>query len=155
MKNYALFSIVAGVMVALAGCATTLPEAKPPIVDRHPIFGVETATGVGQSIYSYSIQPPPTADIVLGQIVTIENETKEEILFSGFSQGTLRATYREFVNDMARPAFSQEATYDFTPGTPSTISFKGAQIEVLDANNNEIRYRVLRGFDGEQSEVAP
>ena len=88
------------------------------------------------------------------QLTVIDSDIRWEILYSGFSQGTLRATYREFIHGMARSDFTQEATYDFTPGTPSTISFKGAQIEVLDANNNEIRYRVLRGFDGEQ-ESAP
>jgi len=71
---------------------------------------------------------------------------KRELVYQGAAGGTLRLLYREYANDLARPAFSQEATYDLSPSGPTLATFKGAQIEVLEAGNAGIRYRVLRGF---------
>jgi hypothetical protein len=71
---------------------------------------------------------------------------KRELVYQGAAGGTLRLLYREYVNDLARPAFSQEATYDLSRSGPTLATFKGAQIEVLEAGNAGIRYRVLRGF---------
>ncbi len=57
----------------------------------------------------------------------------------------MRLLYREFVNDMAREAFSQELTFDLAAG-PMMVSVKGARIEVIKAGNEGIEYRVLQGF---------
>lgn len=145
MKRF-IFAI--SLSIVLAGCAT-IEES----IHRYPPGGIESNAGVGQSIYRYEKTGEKLIDYTNGETHIMTDDVTYEILFSGYSQGTLRATYREFVNDMARPAFSQEATYDFVPGAPTKISFKGAQIEVLDANNNEIRYKVLRGFDGEDAVI--
>ncbi len=69
---------------------------------------------------------------------------KKELLYNGRSGTTLRLSYREFVKDMARPAFTQELTYDLRDDR--VIGFRGARIEVMDANNTTVRYRVLSGF---------
>ncbi|KQW79744.1 hypothetical protein [Brevundimonas sp. Root1279] len=68
-----------------------------------------------------------------------------QLAFTGISRGVVSLEYREFSGDMARPAFTQVATYDLADGT--TIGFRGARIEVLSADNTEIRYRILRTFD--------
>lgn len=54
----------------------------------------------------------------------------------------LRIGYREFVDDMARPAFSQEFMYDLNPSGPTEIAFQGLRIEVVKAGNLKIDYRV-------------
>lgn len=143
MKRFA-FALAA--LCLFQGCATT-----PVTISRHPSTGIEAKAGVGQSIYRYEKKGEKVVDYLNGQTYVKSNDVTYEILYSGISGGELRATYREYVNDMARPAFSQEASYDYETGQSTTISFKGAQIEVLSADNNEIRYRVLRGFDGEEN----
>ncbi len=77
--------------------------------------------------------------------------SRQEILFSGAAGGVLRMQYREFVNDLARPAFSQELTYDLPADAPITVSVKGARIEVLKAGNEGIRHRVQNGFQAVQT----
>lgn len=74
-----------------------------------------------------------------------EGSFKRELVYSGVSQNTISILYREFKNDMARPAFSQELKYDLSQGTE--IGYKGARFEVLKANNTGITYMVLKPLD--------
>lgn len=70
---------------------------------------------------------------------------KRELVYSGVSQNTISILYREFQNDMARPAFSQELKYDLSQGT--AIGYKGARFEVIKANNTGITYKVLKAME--------
>ncbi|MQA91453.1 MAG: hypothetical protein GEU90_14705 [Gemmatimonas sp.] len=63
------------------------------------------------------------------------------MIYSGVSGGTVRAEYREFVSDMIRPAFSQDLTYDLAEG--AEIAYRSIRIEVVEATNTEVSYRVL------------
>lgn len=73
-----------------------------------------------------------------------KDSIKRQLLYDGKSGTTLHLSYREFYGDMARPAFTQEVSYDLAQDT--VIGFKGARFEVIDTNNTSIRYRVVKGF---------
>lgn len=97
--------------------------------------------------------PFPSSQMIVKSNCQIERRTvqadapdsvKKEILYNGRSGTTLRLSYREFVRDMARPAFTQDLTYDIRDDR--VVGFRGARIEVIEANNTSIRYRVLSGF---------
>lgn len=70
---------------------------------------------------------------------------KYELLYQGFSRNTLKLVYREFNNDLARPAFFQDASYDVEK-FPITVTFRTVRIEILSADNNQLVYKVLSGF---------
>ena len=70
---------------------------------------------------------------------------KRELIYSGVSQNTISISYREFSDNIARPAFSQELKYDLSQGT--TIGYKGARFEVIKATNTELVYKVLKPLD--------
>lgn len=74
-----------------------------------------------------------------------KNSFQQVIEYNGKSGDTLRFTYREFSGDMARSAFTTDFTMDLKEG--NQIGYKGAMIEVLDASNNVIKYKVLRNFN--------
>ena len=65
---------------------------------------------------------------------------KYQLLYQGYAQGVLRFSYREYTNDMARPAFTQELTYEHKPGEKTIVGLKGLRAKVIDANNTSIRY---------------
>ena len=67
---------------------------------------------------------------------------RRELIYSGISQGTVTLSYREFLHDMARPAFTQELRYDLKEG--NEIGFKGSRFKVLNANNLGIRFAVIK-----------
>lgn len=75
-----------------------------------------------------------------------ENCFKQEIIYSGRIGNNLKFVYREYVNDMARSAFTQEMQYDLNES--KIIGFKGVRIEVVNASNALIEYRVLNVFNG-------
>ena len=65
---------------------------------------------------------------------------RSELVFQGIADGVLHLAYREFVDDMARPAFTQILSYDFEG--PTTIAFQTLEFEILEAGNMGIRYKV-------------
>ncbi|MFS2017383.1 hypothetical protein ACEN88_12495 [Massilia sp. CT11-108] len=66
---------------------------------------------------------------------------RRELVYSGVSQNTLTLMYREFKDNFARPAFTQELKYDLSQSR--VIGYKGARFEVVDAGNTAITYKVL------------
>jgi hypothetical protein len=70
---------------------------------------------------------------------------KYEIIYQGYSKGTVRVAYREFLNDFARPSFYQDVSYDIT-AFPADVTFKSVKLQILGADNNGVRYKVLSGF---------
>lgn len=70
---------------------------------------------------------------------------KRELVYSGVSQNTISILYREYSDNIARPAFSQELKYDLSQG--NAIGYKGARFEVIKATNTELIYKVIRSLD--------
>lgn len=66
---------------------------------------------------------------------------KRELIYTGRAGNSLTLLYREFINDMARPAFSQQLQYDI--GTDPVIGYQGARFRVLATDNTGITYEVL------------
>lgn len=67
------------------------------------------------------------------------------LLYSGKVGNKINVSYREFADQYARAAFTNTAEYDLSES--NVIGYKGAQIEVIEATNQHIRYRVLRNFN--------
>lgn len=64
-----------------------------------------------------------------------------EIIYNGVENNTITLTYREFKNDMARPAFFQNLKYDLK--TSNTIRYKNFKLKIHSADNEKIIYTVL------------
>lgn len=135
------------VLCLVQGCET------PAKVIRTPSLGHVSTSAVGDFIYRYENIPAWSPNPFGGPGVKHGKQYSYELLYDGVSKGTLRLSYREFVNDMARPSFTQQSTYDMAPGKKTVITFKGAKIEVVSADNNEIKYNVLQGFSNETRTV--
>lgn len=133
---------IALLSAALAGC--TAPQVK-----QSPGHQKLSVAGVGDAVYVYEYVPSQVYTTAGPAGVGGEQSWKQEILYSGMSSGELNFTYREFVNDFARPSFSQEAKYEYEEG--GEVAFKGALIEVQGADNTAISYTVKSGFNDERS----
>ena len=93
------------------------------------------------------------ADLEVCSDLNFERKTSVEIspeglrktlIYSGRVGDRLKVGYREFSNNMARSAFSNEVEYDLSEGR--VIGYSGAELEVIEASNTSITYRVLSGF---------
>ena len=70
---------------------------------------------------------------------------QQTLLYNGKIGNRITLGYREFSNNLARPAFSNAVDYDLS-GSP-ILGYKGARIEVIKATNTEITYKLLSGFE--------
>jgi hypothetical protein len=69
---------------------------------------------------------------------------QQTLLYNGTIGNRVTLAYREFSDDMARPAFNNEVTYDVSESL--TLGYKGARLKVIQATNTEITYTVLANF---------
>lgn len=70
---------------------------------------------------------------------------QQTLLYSGRIGNKINISYREFSNNMARPAFNNDVEYDLSESM--VIGYKGAEIEIVEATNRLIKYRVIRNFN--------
>lgn len=68
-------------------------------------------------------------------------EFRRELLYTGRAGNQISLMYREFKDDMARPAFSQQLQYDFAPNV--VIGYQGARFKISSATNTEVTFEVL------------
>lgn len=73
-----------------------------------------------------------------------EDSFQQTLLYSGRSGDQVSLSYREFSGDVARPAFSNDVDYDLT--ISNEVAYKGARLEIIEATNTSITYRVLSNF---------
>lgn len=73
------------------------------------------------------------------------NSFQQALIYSGKVGSRIRLGYREFSGNTARPAFNNEAEYDLAES--KVIGYKGARIEVLEATNEFIQFRLISNFN--------
>lgn len=77
--------------------------------------------------------------------IASDNSFQQTLIYSGKVGNKINVGYREFSSNLARPAFNNDVEYDLNES--KTIGYKGALLEVIDANNQSIRYKVLKNFN--------
>jgi hypothetical protein len=95
------------------------------------VFNVSTCTG--EADFERTKQPATSA-----------NSFQQTLIYSGRVADRVRIGYREYSSNLARPAFNNDVDYDLKES--AVIGYKGARIEVLEATNQYIRYKVIRNF---------
>lgn len=79
------------------------------------------------------------------RMLLTDDSFQQTLIYSGKLGSRIRLGYREFSNNTARPAFNNDVDYDLSEST--TIGYKGARIEILEATNQYVRYRVTQNFN--------
>lgn len=74
-----------------------------------------------------------------------EKSFQQSLLYNGKIGNKVTLSYREFVNGTARPAFTNEVSYDLNDS--NIIGYKGARLEVIRATNTDITFKVLSVFN--------
>ena len=68
----------------------------------------------------------------------------QEIIYNGKVSNDLKFIYREFESELIRPAYTQEVQYDANES--KIIRFKDLQIEIIEADNQKITYKLISNF---------
>lgn len=74
-----------------------------------------------------------------------EGNFQQTLIYNGRVGNRIKIGYREFAGGMARAPFSNEVEYDLNDSME--ITYRGARLRILDANNQQIRYVVLSNFN--------
>ncbi|UTT86887.1 hypothetical protein LZI70_15815 [Vibrio pelagius] len=69
---------------------------------------------------------------------------QQTLIYTGKIGDRIRFTYREFSGNTVRMPFTTDVEYDLNES--NVISYQGATIEVLEANNRSITYKVINNF---------
>lgn len=85
-------------------------------------------------------------NVISGKLMPVESPVKgsykQELIYNGKSKDTIKISYREYRNDMARPAFFQDLTYDLLESRE--IAFRDLRIVVIEATNSAITFSVKK-----------
>lgn len=92
----------------------------------------------------YEVNIPPAAYRIRDQ--SIKDGFRYELLYQGINNGVVRITYREYTENLARPAFRQDLTYTLESNGETRIRFRDVSAVIHMANNNQIEYTVESGF---------
>jgi len=77
--------------------------------------------------------------------ILTQDSFQQTLIYSGKVGSKINIGYREFSGSAARPAFNNNVEYDLSES--NVIGYKGAQVEVIEATNQYIKYKVLRNFN--------
>lgn len=77
--------------------------------------------------------------------VATEDAFQQTLIYSGKVGTKINIGYRESSGNIARPAFNNDVEYDLSES--NVIGYKGASLEILEATNDHITYRVLKNFN--------
>lgn len=77
--------------------------------------------------------------------VLAEDTFQQTLIYSGRVGNKINIGYREYSNSLARPAFNNNVEYDLNDS--KVIAYKGAEMEVLEATNQHIKFRLIRNFN--------
>jgi len=74
-----------------------------------------------------------------------EDSVQRTLIYSGRVGNKINIGYREFSGNYARPAFNNSVEYDLAES--NKIGYKGALLEVIEATNQSIKYKVISNFN--------
>ena len=101
----------------------------------------QTAGGMS----AYCIKKLNEDDVEFGEtFIYRANSFQQSIEYAGRSGDILKLNYSEFSGGWARQAFTREFQVDLTEG--NIAAYKGAIIEIIDATNLQIKYKLIRNF---------
>jgi len=87
-------------------------------------------------------------DIEYGEtFIYTPNSFQQTIEYAGRNGDILKFNYAEFTDGFARQAFTREFQIDLNEG--KIAAYKGAIIEVIEATNIQIKYKLIRNFSSD------
>jgi hypothetical protein len=105
---------------------------------------VEKVTAAG-FINSLKVKQNKAVTLIEKKMLAIDKPNlKTDFIYNGKAGQIIKFTYREFINDLSRPAFTQDIQYDLNDS--NIIGFKSFQAEIIEASNTNIKYKILSVF---------
>jgi hypothetical protein len=117
------------------------------LTDPFQVMRLDKKTGqiCGVTIYNLEVCTKDTDYEKTKYPIAVANSFQQTLIYSGKSGNKIKVGYREFSDDLARPAFSNDVEYDLSES--KTIGYKGARIEIIEATNEYVKFKVIKNFN--------
>lgn len=99
----------------------------------------------GISVFNQAVCTSSNQFSRLKKAIASNNSFQQSLIYSGKFGDKIKIGYREFFGNSARPAFNNDVEYDLSQS--KTIGYKGARIEIIEATNESIKYKVISNFN--------
>ncbi len=96
------------------------------------------------TVYSYAPESYEASFAEGTRLSKRHDSFQQTLIYSGRIGSKVNISYREFSNNTARPAFNNDVEYDLD--SSKVIGYKGARLEILDANNSSITFKLISNF---------
>ncbi len=120
--------------------------SKNPISD--PWKSIEYSKSVNEigiiTVFNLHVMVPADGVSRVKKSFESDDSFQQTLIYSGKVGNKIRLGYREFSNNLARPAFNNDVEYDLNES--NVVGYKGARIEIIEANNQYIKYKLLQNF---------
>lgn len=117
------------------------PRGAACLTDTDMNGDFDKAAGAKVMFTSKKIDPPVPyriAEVASGN----GDSMKEVLIFTGAAGGALHLSYRQFADDMARPAFTEDLAFPMEATFPQNIIWRDTRFILLSFNGGILRYRV-------------
>lgn len=125
------------------GALSKNPLADPPRAIKTNLDGSKVCV---VTVFDLYVCAPDSSGTPTKRALSSEKGFQQTLIYNGRIGDRLNIGYREFSSSTARPAFSNNVEYDLS--SSDVISYRGAKLRVLEADNNTITYQVLSNFNG-------
>lgn len=89
------------------------------------------------------LRQPARYHRVVSSEETERSNFQSQVTYLGVSAGALSLSYREFSDDMARPAFTETLSIPLNPVYPQSVRFKGVEMKVVKIDGLGLRYQIV------------
>jgi hypothetical protein len=100
----------------------------------------------GNNDYSYPLQNKVHYIMTQTPPTLTQDSFRYIVLYQGKAGSSIKLSFREFKDDYARPAFTQDIQYELNVRGDTEIGFKGMRMLVHSATNTAITYTVIEDF---------
>lgn len=102
--------------------------------DRVALNSLSKAHPIGSKLPYVRLEPEP--------VELVPSGFSRTLLYQGVNAGTLNLSYREFKDDLARPAFEEALTIPLSTAFPQKFAVKGAIFTIFKIDGLGIEYSV-------------
>jgi hypothetical protein len=120
---------------------------KGPLADPFKVIRLDKKSGqlYGVTVLNWAVCANSTDYEKKKHPIISSDSFQQTLIYSGKIGNKINIGYREFSNDLARPAFNNNVEYDLSES--KIIGYKGARIEIIEATNEYIKYKVIQNFN--------
>jgi len=94
---------------------------------------------------SATFTPKPDPIFKFTRVTALDQSSfSQELIYNGRTNNNVKFLYRELFNSQMRAPFTQEVQYDLSKS--NVIGFKGVRIEIIEATNIFLEYKVINSF---------